>query len=208
MIPQQEPGVRPARALPYRLSAQGLLQLIDGSFRIDFANTGQAAAVFQVRSGAAAHIPRTYTVEPGKSLSDNWALDSLGLVNCDLSVYGPNGFFRAFQGNVAALRSAQLVITVQYDEPNKGITLVIGNPSASTANVTILDRYAGQSIQFVVGAASSQPKSFARSLFSGWYDFVITSAANPTIRYQVAGHVETGKDSFSDPALGGLALSS
>jgi phospholipase C len=49
---------------------------VDGSFRIDFANTGQAAAVLW-SARAVAHVPRTYTVEPGKSLSDTWALDSL-----------------------------------------------------------------------------------------------------------------------------------
>lgn len=65
-MPKQEPGVRPARALPYTLNAHGMLQLSDGSFLIDFANTGKATAVFQVRSGSDAHIPRTFTVEPGK----------------------------------------------------------------------------------------------------------------------------------------------
>jgi hypothetical protein len=29
-------------------------------------------------------------------------------------------------------------------------------------------------------------------------------ASDPTFNYRLAGHVETGKDSFSDPALGGL----
>ena len=70
IMPKQEPGVRPARALPYALDAHGLLQLSDGSFLTSFANTGQATTVFQVRSGSDLHIPRTYTVEPGKSLSD------------------------------------------------------------------------------------------------------------------------------------------
>jgi len=69
-VPKQEPGIRRARALPYTLNAHGVLQLSDGSFLIDFANSGKATAVFQVRSGSDAHAPRTYTVEPGKSLSD------------------------------------------------------------------------------------------------------------------------------------------
>jgi phospholipase C len=40
--------------------------------------------------------------------------------------------------------------------------------------------------------------------FFGWYDLIVTVAADPTFKYRLAGHVETGKDSFSDPALGGL----
>jgi phospholipase C len=66
-LPKQEPGLRPARALPYSLDAHGLLQLSDGSFLIEFENTGSATAVFQVRSGTALLVPRTYTVGPGKS---------------------------------------------------------------------------------------------------------------------------------------------
>jgi phospholipase C len=33
---------------------------------------------------------------------------------------------------------------------------------------------------------------------------MVTVAGDPTFEYRLAGHVETGKDSFSDPALGGL----
>jgi phospholipase C len=32
----------------------------------------------------------------------------------------------------------------------------------------------------------------------------VTVDVDPTFGYRLAGHVETGRDSFSDPALGGL----
>ena len=38
----------------------------------------------------------------------------------------------------------------------------------------------------------------------GWYDLIVTVGEDPTFNYRLAGHVETGRDSFSDPALGGL----
>jgi phospholipase C len=38
----------------------------------------------------------------------------------------------------------------------------------------------------------------------GWYDLIVTVAEDPSFNYRLAGHVETGRDSFSDPALGGL----
>ena len=62
-LPPQELGVRPARALPYTLDAIGVVEPADGSFRIQFRNTGRAAAVFHVRSGNSADVPRTYTVQ-------------------------------------------------------------------------------------------------------------------------------------------------
>ena len=48
----------------------------------------------------------------------------------DLSVYGPNGFLRAFKGNVAAgaARATNLDVGASYDsEERGGITLRITN---------------------------------------------------------------------------------
>jgi hypothetical protein len=57
----------------------------------------------------------------------------------------------------------------------------------------LLDRYAGQSVQFAVGAASSQPKSFiARSFPAGARHHVGRESSHP-----VSGPRETGKDSFT-----------
>jgi phospholipase C len=38
----------------------------------------------------------------------------------------------------------------------------------------------------------------------GWYDVVVTVIEDPSFSYRLAGHVETGRDSFSDPAMGGI----
>ena len=40
--------------------------------------------------------------------------------------------------------------------------------------------------------------------FQGWYDLVITVEQDPTFKYRFAGHIETGRESISDPAMGGL----
>ena len=62
----------PARAAPcpYELDAEGTADVAHGAFRIDFTNTGDAGACFQVLSGNSADLPRNYTVEAGKSLFD------------------------------------------------------------------------------------------------------------------------------------------
>jgi phospholipase C len=54
MMPRQEPGVRPARAVPYELQTTAAVDLAGRKVAIRFANTGRAAAVFQVRSGQSA----------------------------------------------------------------------------------------------------------------------------------------------------------
>jgi phospholipase C len=85
-LPPQEIGVRPARAIPYSLHADGDVRLVDDSFRITFRNTGLACAVFQVRSGNSDAVPRSYTVEPGKHLIETWSSADLGGSEYDLAV--------------------------------------------------------------------------------------------------------------------------
>ena len=58
-LPQQEPGTRPARALPYELQVDG--QVSASGVQLFFRNTGKAAAVFQVRSGNGQTGPWTST---------------------------------------------------------------------------------------------------------------------------------------------------
>src|SRR5262249_35590379 len=96
VMPQQEPGVRPARPLPYNLRVDGNA---DGAekFTIRFSNPGQAGVCFHVRSGNPTTGPWSYTVEQGKSLHGVWDL-SASAGQYDLSVYGPNGFFRGYNG--------------------------------------------------------------------------------------------------------------
>jgi len=203
-LPKQEDGVRRARALPYTLHVHGSIDVSGSAFQLDFGNTGQATAVFQVRSGSNAHSPRTYTVEPNKSLSDTWSLGAIGLANCDLSVYGPNGFFRSFKGTVAALSQAQLDVQVNYtgEDDDKGLTLVISNHSSKTVTVSILDGYTGKSDSREIKPNATVSDRISLEHLSGWYDLIVTVAGEPRIEFHLAGHVEDGKDSISDPALG------
>jgi phospholipase C len=68
-LPQQEQGVRPARALPYELNVHAAVDASTSTVVLKFFNAGRAAVVFQVHSGKAADLVRTYTVEPGKQLA-------------------------------------------------------------------------------------------------------------------------------------------
>jgi phospholipase C len=201
-LPKQESGVRPARALPYSLHAHGLIDASGAAFQIEFVNTGRATGVFHVRSGSDAHIPRSYTVEPNKSLSGSWNLGAIGVADCNLTVHGPNGFLRAFKGSVAALRRAQLDVRTDYDEKNADLTLVIRNLSTQPATVFVFDNYKGKSIELPVQAGATVFDRRSLSRESGWYGLVIAVEAEPSIGYHLAGHVENGKPSISDPALG------
>jgi phospholipase C len=56
-------------------------------------------------------------------------------------------------------------------------------------------------VELTINAGQSDSRHFPANRFAGWYDFVITVASDPSIKYQFAGHLENGKDSTSDPAL-------
>jgi phospholipase C len=199
-VPPQEQGVRPARALPYELNVHATVNASASTVLLTFFNTGQAAVVFQVRSGNPSDLVRTYTVEPGKELSDTWNVTT----SYDLSVYGPNGFVRYFRGSIGSGAAVLDVFSRYHREHFGSLEWKITNVSASAAEVTVLDAYTGDSVTRSVQPNATLENRVSLGQFFGWYDLIVTVAGDSTFNYRLAGHVETGRDSFSDPALGGL----
>jgi phospholipase C len=192
-LPRQERGVRPARAIPYTLHADGFVA--GGSLSVTFRNTGDATAVFQVGSTAATDQPRTYTVEPGRHLVDTWpAADAY-----DIDVHGPNGFFRTLAGGRLA---PAVAVRAAYDERAEKVLLTLANNGGQRVRLTIQDGYTGRRTTVSVGAGQSQTRQWSVSGTRGWYDLTVSADGGFHRRY--AGHVENGKDSITDPAMGGL----
>ncbi|HEV7968345.1 MAG TPA: phospholipase C, phosphocholine-specific [Candidatus Acidoferrales bacterium] len=205
-VPTQERGLRPARALPYELNVHASVDPSSSSIELKFFNTGGATVVFQVRSGNPADLVRTYTVEPGKSLADTWNFVS----SYHLSVYGPNGFVRFFNGSVGS-GAAALGVRSSYagdgdhQSDDRGtIQWKIVNIATSGAEVSVLDAYSGNVSKQNLRPGETFEDELSLQQFHGWYDLIITVAGDPIFKYRLAGHVETGRDSFSDPALGGV----
>jgi len=200
-VPAQEKGIRPARALPYRLDVHASVNPSNSTASLKFMNTGRATAVFQVRSGNAADPVRFYTVEPGKTLTGTWNVPS----SYNLSVYGPNGFVRFFNGSIGT-GAATLNVRASYDteDGRASIGWRITNLSVNDAEVHVLDAYTGESGMRVLQTNETFEDELSLDHFHGWYDLIVTVASDPSFKYRLAGHVETGQDSFSDPALGGL----
>jgi phospholipase C len=203
-LPGQEPGVRPARAVPYELHVTSKLDGAKQNLTLQFANTGKAAAVFQVRSGVAAEGPWTYTVGPKNQVSDSWDLAASGQGAFDLAVYGPNGFLRAFKGRLAQ-DAANLEIKCSYNPSRCGIELEIENRSNGPRKVGIWDAYGNKRIAFNLKARERLTKPWSLERSFGWYDLTVEVESDAGFMQQLAGHLETGRDSVSDPALGGPA---
>jgi phospholipase C len=207
-VPKQEPGVRPARALPYelfvRVHGEGSLNKLV----MRFVNTGSTGAVFLVYTANGLAAPRTYTVEAGKRLQDELPLNADGTY--DFTVHGPNGYLRRFAGRPVA-RSwwdgsgiARPEVEEGYDVANGNLQLRLINVGGERCRFHIVNAYdpKHEIKHWVRGGDTDQIYLDLRNAY-GWYDLAITVEKDALFARRFAGHVETGKSSMSDPALGG-----
>ncbi len=194
-MPAQEPGTRPARALPYELHVAGNAD--SGRFQLHFRNSGKQGAVFHVRSGEAGVQPRSYTVGPDTELADSWNAEN----GYDLAVYGPNGFFRDFKGR----SDDRIESKLNYNSAQNTVQINLRNSGETRRNLLVRDVYSGKTVSSTLRPGEDWQQTYPLGETSGWYDFVIEIEGNSGFRHQLAGHLETGKDSTSDPAIGKLS---
>ena len=186
--------------MPYELQVRGKVSPSSSSVTLEFSNTGKGGAVFQVRSGNAADPVRNYTVEPGKKLAGVWTVAA----SYDLSVYGPNGFLRQFEGSIGAGVAVLDVRSRYRTEDGGGLAWSVTNAGTGNATVSVLDAYSGKQEMRVLKPHTTLEDTWSLDDFHNWYDVVVTVAEDASFQSRLAGHVETGEDSYSDPALGGL----
>jgi phospholipase C len=202
-VPKQESGVRLARAVPYEFHVEGDADPANGTVELRLRNDGKAGAAFQVRSGHGEEGPWTYTVGAGDRLSEKFAIRSKGQTWYDLSVYAPNGFMRQLKGSIEGKKKANLATRVTYDlHGDPGVTLEITNQSEADANVSIYDAYTKRTTLRSVASGRTFVWHWSLEGSFGWYDLTLEVEGDASFRQRVAGHVENGRDSVSDPALG------
>jgi phospholipase C len=205
-MPVQEPGQRPSRALPYQLHVESEVILAERAIRLSFSSLGTAGAFFHVRTGLPAMNagqgtgPWGYTVDPiTQSVSDIW-MPTDG-VDYKLSVYGPNGFFRAFSGGLTS-SSANLAVSADYNAVDGGVLLTIINVGAAGTTVTMTDKYRNHTSQFFLQPGQSAPRALDLKPNASWYDVTINVGEDKTFLRHFAGRVETGEPGLSDPLIG------
>jgi phospholipase C len=223
VMPKQEKGIRPSCALPYQLYADGQLDAAKKAFTIRFSAANEvfaekaAGAPFSVYQRAKVELKiRSYAVAAGDILTDEWPLEAFGGSSYQLQVVGPNGFSRYFTGTAADPR---LHITVEYSR--------LANDSKKlTGNIAIMAENAGSDASYTIEITDNAYKSghhiilvkakgtgkekqtlaLDLSKSFGWYDFTIRVSGYPLFEKRYTGHVETGRESFTDPLMGGVVL--
>ncbi|MFF5917389.1 phosphocholine-specific phospholipase C [Streptomyces flavochromogenes] len=195
-MPRQERGAKPTRPLKYAPFVDGAADTAAGKFRLTFGGGPSAGAQFYVTSANRTDAPWTYTTEAGKSLADTWNTTySKGVT--DLTVHGPNGFVRRFR---SPGKTAVPEVTARHNATAGTLDLTFTNAGA-TATVTLINAYGGAQKTLSVAKGATVAHSVAVSAAHHWYDVTVTSSASTDYVRRLAGHVETGAASVSDPAL-------
>ncbi|MEE4591356.1 phospholipase C, phosphocholine-specific [Streptomyces sp. DSM 41524] len=198
-LPRQESGLRPARPLPYDLSADATTGA-DGGLRVDFVHHGKGtAAHFHVTSASHEGGPWGYTVEAGKRLSGSWQRSSADNGAYDLQVHGPAGFLRHFTGHAAGEGPE---VSARHDRATGEVKLTLVNQGDATVRLTVTDGYHKErpvTYRLRPGARVVHTARTGRS--HQWYDVSVVSDHDSGYLRRLAGHVETGRAGMSDPAL-------
>jgi phospholipase C len=192
-LPAQEPGVRPARPLPYALHVHA--RVVDGELRLQFVNDGSAGAVFSLWPGKGGDGPWFYTVGAGKQLA---AVHPIGPDGYDFTAHGPNGFLRRFAGppaasaEVAASYGSDGRLILTLSSPGKARRLLVRPGVYGDGGAPLYRLRAGETVRDIWDLSAS----------GRWYDLIVTDEEDPAWIRRLSGHIETGEPSITDPAIG------
>lgn len=220
-MPQQEKGSRPACALPYELNVEGELAADKSFFSISMMvgnlhfGERSAGCPFTIYSNGKEFKTKNYAVAPGDQLFDETLLTEFENNNYDVRLYGPNGFLRSFKGN----KSDPIVRIGYFEESHSN-----GNKKNYACTGRILMKFINPDLQNkykirIVDNTYNSFKPIVKNIpnvnvlpvttitldtnpNSCWYDFSVFVEGNIVFEKRFAGHIETGKESKSDPAIG------
>jgi phospholipase C len=230
LMPQQEKGIRPSCALPYQLAVDGKLSADRKKIELKFEAKNElfgkqtAGSPFNVYAPVrflnqdsqtgkpSAEDVRTwaYTVAAGDQVTDAWQLESFENGQYHLRVYGPNGFFREFLGTA---NDPAIGIVADYSrnrngKPDGNLLLRLSNLDVARRHtVEVRDnayKKPGIKRAFDPRESKGSVSTIILDLGSsfGWYDFTLKVTGAEPFERRFAGRVETGRDGFSDPAMG------
>lgn len=208
LVSKQEPGTKPACAIPYNLTMD--LEVSSTSKELQFllstqmglSKTKTIAAPFQLYDLKALQSQKdiachNFAVTEGEKLaydlepSDN---------QYHYKGYGPNGFFREFKGDLTQI--PELKIAVNPLSHNGNLQLVFGDDKEKRYSIKIVDNAYKTRTRTFKMEDKQKTMELNLSPSSGWYDYSITLEGYPEFEQRFAGHVETGKSSTTDPLMG------
>lgn len=217
-LPEQEKGVRTSLSIPYELFADARL------------NEGKKALQVKMSAGNAifkdaacgtpftAYVPGQFTedgvadnarnwwfaVAAGDTISYEWPLASFENQQYHLRLNGPNGFFREYVGDAHDLLEVNCLYDIDArQKPTGNVILRMTNTSAKPVTIEITDNaYKNKSIKKEIAGGASESVVLNLNKSKGWYDVTVRVSSRQNFERRYAGHVETGKESTTDPFMG------
>ena len=188
-IAPQERGVRPARPLPYALELS--VAASDGGARLRFDNRSTTGVCCTAYWDGSFAVPRRYTIGAGHRLED-FVHPASGR-DLALSVYGPNGFLRSVRGS-----GDSVLEVVSTAAPRGDVRLHLRNGGEQTLTVTVRDASYGRGERSIpIGAGGTHELLWDLQSSHHWYDLIVSAGRH---EWRLAGHIEDGHESVSDPA--------
>ena len=136
--------------------------------------------------------PYSYTIGAGHQIAV--ALPNPGTY--DLSLHGPNGFFRHFAGSPAT----NLRVQERGDHDLGKLTLRLSHGGhRHQVVVKVADAY-GPDRHITLHGTKEITIDTGHS--GGWYDIALSTPSDASFGYQLAGRLESGARLTSDPQLG------
>ena len=205
----QMPGQRQHRPLPYDFDAIATVTA-ERRLRINLINRGKTGATFTVHDNADVQAPWHYTIGSGDRFASEQWHDAGPVSAYDLTLRGPNGFWRRYAGMLAAT-AAPVEVTLT-PRPLDGLAeLVLRNDGPVPVTFTIaLDSYypAKGARERTLKVAPGQRVSdrWALAASDNWYDLSVTVDRDPHFLRRFAGKVENGRAGRTDPGIGPMRV--
>ncbi|WP_024802347.1 phosphocholine-specific phospholipase C [Nocardia sp. BMG51109] len=185
-LPEQEPGSRPARPLPYQPSVSGAVS--GSTLTVRLANSGAASAHFAIYPfGGVSEDPRHRDVR-GESA------ETFGVGGTyDLVVQGPNRFWYEMRGSTGGAAAG---IEVGTAPSGSRVRIALANRGRQSVTLSLGPLRYGQ-VREDVDLAAGATRVVDWSTENGWYDVEVTAAEEPEFRRRITGHVENGRTGVS-----------
>jgi phospholipase C len=189
--PVQAPGTRPARPLPYQ-------PLVNATFTggvLDVGMENQGTRPVQL----AVYTPRfesSHLLAPAERVSVPITASGRYAV----SVYGPNGFLRQFNGG-SAKEHLEVALALRGTTARPALEWTVGNMGPSPAQILMYDAV-GSGSTTVVSVSPGQTRSGTVEPLEtafGWYDLTFTVEHDPSFLRRFTGHLENGEPSRTYP---------
>ncbi|MER5747961.1 phosphocholine-specific phospholipase C [Streptomyces sp. NPDC002225] len=194
-MPEQEPGRRPARPLPYQPDARA--SLVDGAVRVVLSNTGRSSAHFALYPYAGEFPAPVHRDVKGEA---RWTVPVAGEAY-RFTVTGPNGFRREFAGSA---RNGAAEVASRIDAHERDLHLTLRNTGRTTLTFTVRPlgyveeadlRDWTRTVTVKPGRSRTVVHSAADA--HGWYDLAVTVDGDDVFRRRLMGHIENGRASVS-----------